>query len=180
MFKSWSEGTDQPTIHFSRKTFIYRKTYIPPQRIFPWYTEKFLYHGSLQRIFPWYTKKFPYHGIPRETFHDIRINSYIMEAPLKSTLSQPSKYERPAVILPAWYIFRQSLPFKLSFPGLASRPASRSQSSWFSWAWRAGPASGFATYSMLCFSQFQESLHMSSMVFSAFQPRIFWAFDASA
>ena len=30
MFKSWSEGTDQPTIHFSRKTFIYRKTYIPP------------------------------------------------------------------------------------------------------------------------------------------------------
>ena len=30
MFKSWSEGTDQPTIHFSRKTFIYRKTYILP------------------------------------------------------------------------------------------------------------------------------------------------------
>ena len=32
MFKSWSEGTDQPTIHFSRKTFIYRKTYIPPTK----------------------------------------------------------------------------------------------------------------------------------------------------
>ena len=30
MFKSWSEGTDQPAIHFSRKTFIYRKTSILP------------------------------------------------------------------------------------------------------------------------------------------------------
>ena len=30
MFKSWSEETDQLTIHFSRKTFIYRKTYILP------------------------------------------------------------------------------------------------------------------------------------------------------
>ena len=35
MFKSWSEGTDQPTIHFSRKTFIYRKTYILPPFALP-------------------------------------------------------------------------------------------------------------------------------------------------